>query len=50
MYRFEEQYNKAPFDNLLEIYRESFADHYPLRLSLTISQARLSLMATLRAA
>lgn len=30
MYRFEEQYNKAPFDNLLEIYRESFADHYPL--------------------
>lgn len=30
MYRFEEQYNKAPFDNLLEIYRESFADHFPL--------------------
>ncbi|MDE6525675.1 MAG: AMP-binding protein [Muribaculaceae bacterium] len=30
MYRFEEQYNCPPYDNLLEIYRESFADHFPL--------------------
>lgn len=30
MYKFEEQYNQAPYDDLLQIYQHSFADNFPL--------------------
>lgn len=30
MYRFEEQYNEPPFDDLLQIYQNSFIDNFPL--------------------
>lgn len=30
MYKFEEQYNKPPYDDLLAIYSHSFADNFPL--------------------
>lgn len=30
MYQFEEQYNRPPYDDLLQIYQNSFADNFPL--------------------
>ena len=45
MYQFEEPYNEAPYDDLLEIFRRSFVDNFslPALTDFSITSKRLYL-------